>query len=128
MTGADFISTCLENLGVLAAGQAASAEDVAIVHRRMTPKFAQLAEEDITVVPDETEIDDAQALLLADVIAMECANAFGITGQKLLELAAAAEDGRHRLQVVTRERATGTTLALGRWWGGGRRGYYNGPG
>lgn len=124
MTEPEFCDTVLENLGVLAAGQTASAEDVAIIKRRMTAVFAQLEQEDIASVPDTENIDDGQAMPLADVVTLACTAPFGISGQKLMELAAADAAGRAALKVINRERPSSTVLSQQRWWGG--RGRYNG--
>lgn len=77
MTRAEFIDTVLENLGVLAAGQAVAAEDGAIVSRRMSAVFAQLEQEDIAAIPDPENIEDAEALPLAAIVAHELAAPFG---------------------------------------------------
>ena len=127
MSKSDFVATVLENLGVLAAGQTSSAEDREIVERRMTPKFSQLAGESIAYVSDEENIPDDIALLLADIVARECAAPFGITSGKLAEMEAMAMQARDKIQIVTREHHHKDTLTVERWWGArSSRGTYQG--
>ena len=128
MTESDFVSTVAENMGVLAAGQSLSDDDAAVIRRRMTATFARLAREELTTIANPDDIPDAQALALADIVALECAVAFGITGQALNDLAGAARGARDSIRMVVSERPHRETLAVPRWWGPNRSGYYNGTG
>lgn len=126
MTEANFIDTVAENIGILAAGQSLAAEDAAIIRRRMEAVFARLAREELTTVANTDDIPDAQALALADIVAVECAIPFGITGQALNDLAGAARVARDSIRMVTSERPTSDVLTVPRWWGPTRVGYYDG--
>ena len=125
MSKSDFIATVLENLGVLAGGQTVSAEDRDVIERRMSSVFAQLSAEDLIDVADEENIDSAAALSLADIVTMNCVTPYGITGQKLMELAAAESAARERIKLMTREKPHRDTLSVPRFWGS-RGGSYNG--
>lgn len=120
MTEAEFIDTVAENLGVLAAGQALANEDAAIIRRRSAAVFARLAREELATVADTDDVPAAEALALADLVALECAVPFGLTGPKLQELAAAAEAARDSLRLVRSERPFRDTLGVTRWWGSRR--------
>ena len=62
----------------------------------------------------------------ADIVAVECAIPFGITGQALNDLAGAARVARDSIRMVTSERPTSDVLTVPRWWGPTRVGYYDG--
>lgn len=126
MTSAEFTETVAENLGILGAGQSLSNEDGAVIRRRMTAVFARLAREELTTVANTDDIPAEQSLALADIVALECAVAFGITGQKLDELAGAARVAVDTIRMVTSERPHRDTLAVPRWWGPSRSGTYTG--
>lgn len=128
MTSADFTTTVAENLGILGAGQSLSNEDAQVIRRRMEAVFARLAREELTTVANTNDIPAAQSLALADIVALECAVAFGISGGKLNELAGAARAARDSIRMVVSERPHRETLAVPRWWGPNRSGYYNGTG
>jgi hypothetical protein len=125
VTKSDFIATVLENLGVLAAGQTVSAEDRDVIDRRMTSVFAQLSAEDLIDVADEENIDNAPALLLADIVTLACVTPYGITGPKLAELKVAEREARETIKLITREKPHRDTLVTPRFWGS-RGGSYNG--
>jgi hypothetical protein len=91
----------------------------------MTSVFAQLSAEDLIDVADEENIDDAPALLLADIVTLACVTPYGITGPKLMELAAAESSARETIKLITREKPHRDTLSVPRFWGS-RGGYYNG--
>lgn len=128
MTEAEFIDTVAENVGVLAAGQTLSAEDGAIIRRRMVGVFARLAREELTTVANTNDIPAAESLALADIVALDCAVPFSISGGKLAELASFADKARDSLRLVVSERPYKDTLSQVRWWGSRRSGTYNGVG
>jgi hypothetical protein len=117
MTEAEFIDTVAENLGLLATGQSLANEDAAIIRKRCAAVFARLAREELTTVADPDDVPAAEALALADIAAFECGVPFGLTGQKLQELAASANAARDSLRLVVSERPYRDTLGLTRWWG-----------
>lgn len=120
MTEAEFIDTVAENLGLLATGQSLSSEDAAVIRKRSAAVFARLAREELTTVADPDDVPAAEALALADIVASECGVPFGLTGQKLAELAASADAARDSLRLVRSERPFRDTLGLTRWWGSRR--------
>lgn len=128
MTEAEFKDTVAENLGILGSGQTLSAEDGAIILRRMTATFARLAAEEIVTVASTASIPDNQALALADIVAFDCAQPFSISGGKLSDMASFADRAIASLRLVTSERPYKDTLTQVRWWGAGRGGYYDGTG
>ncbi len=128
MTEADFLDVVAENLGVLAAGQTLSYEDSVTIRRRMAGVFARLAREELTTVANTDDIPAAECLALADIVALDCAVPFSISGGKLAELASFAEKARDSLRLVVSERPHKETLTQVRWWGSRRRGAYNGVG
>ena len=77
-TSDELATRALSILGVLQAGQAPSAEDLAVVKAVISPLVAQLGLEGITYVGDEDEIDDAVFLPLARRLALEVAPDFGL--------------------------------------------------
>lgn len=116
MTEAEFLDTVAEQLGILAAGQTLASEDGALIRRRAVATFARLAREELTTAASTNDIPDAQALALADIVALECAIPFGLSGQ-LNELAAAARAARDSIRLVVSERPHRETLAVTPWWG-----------
>ena len=128
MTEADFLDVVAENLGVLAAGQTLSSEDAITIRRRMTGVFARLAREELTTVANTNDIPAAECLALADIVALDCAVPFSISGGQLAELASFAEKARDSLRLVVSERPHKETLTQVRWWGTRRSGTYNGHG
>lgn len=125
MTGAEFVDTVAENLGIAAEGQSLDAASAAIIRRRMTAVFARLYREELTTVANTDDIPAAEALALADIVAFDCAVAFSLGG-KLGELAALRDAALASLRMVTSERPHRDTLSQVRWWGSRRAGTYNG--
>lgn len=128
MTEADFIDTVAENLGIKAAGQSLDAESGDIIRRRMAGTFARLAREELTTVANTGDIPDAQSLALADLVALDCAVPFSLTGQKLADLETAAVKATASIRMVVSERPYRDTVPLPRWWGSTRAGTYTGNG
>lgn len=128
MTEAEFLDTVAENIGILAAGQTLDADSASVIRRRMNAVFARLAREELTTVANTDDIPAEQSLALADIVAVECAIAFGITGQALSDLAGAARVARDSIRMVTSERPTSDVLSVPRWWGPTRSGFYDGTG
>lgn len=113
-TRRDLIDKALDNLGVLAAGQTPSAEDVAKVDALIDPMVAMLAADEIAYVdaPGEPvaiggEIDPAQFLALAAVLADEAKCGWGLQADpSFYVLRTQAEERLRRLGRPPRTRRT----------------------
>lgn len=110
-TRQDLITTVLENLGVLAAGQSASVEDREVVNRRVDPKLAELARREVFAGLSADALDPAVFLFVADVVAYACRTPFGITGAKADELKAKADQGEAELRGMARQFDAGTATS-----------------
>ena len=76
-TQTDLVLESLAKLGVLASGQVPDVEDVQYVTEMLDGLYRQLAGLDICYIPDPNNIPGAFFLLLADIVAGECATKFG---------------------------------------------------
>jgi hypothetical protein len=76
----DLINQALVNLGVLAAGQTASAEDTATIDAYIDPLVEELEEREIAFVDDTDAIPNSWFLPLAIILADAAAMAFGLAG------------------------------------------------
>jgi len=77
-TKTELATRALQILGVAAAGQSASAEDLSLVEGVIDPLTAQLGIQGVAYVGDTDAIDDAVYLLLARRLALEIAPDFGL--------------------------------------------------
>lgn len=95
-TRIELVNQALKNLGALAAGQTASADDFATVDGFVEPLFAQLAAENVVDVTDYDAIDDAIFLPLAVLLADAAKDEFGggafdiVTAERRIRRATAA--------------------------------------
>jgi hypothetical protein len=78
-TRTDLIRRSLEVLGVLAAGQSPSAEDVSAISDNLQPVVDELAADEIVYIADLESIDDALFLSLAVCVADAMSDDFGVT-------------------------------------------------
>lgn len=76
-TTAELVAKAASNLGVLAAGQALSAEDSAALTALTTPVFEELANEGIIDTPDIQTIEDSVFLPMARILAERAAPEYG---------------------------------------------------
>jgi len=74
----DLAQRALQRLGVVGAGQAASAEDMAIALAQIDPLYAELVSRDVMAGVDMDAIPDEYYLPLADRLAAELGPDFGI--------------------------------------------------
>lgn len=77
-TRSDLAQRALQRLGVVAAGQAASAEDMAIALAQVDPLYAELVSRDVMAGVDMDAIPDEYFLPIADRLAAELGPDFGI--------------------------------------------------
>lgn len=77
-TKTELATRALQILGVVAAGQSVSTEDLALVEGIIDPLAAQLGIQGATYVGDTDEIDDAVFLPLSKRLALEVAPDFGL--------------------------------------------------
>jgi hypothetical protein len=75
----DLVTAVLANLGVLAPGQGVDVEDSSIVSGNMDSIFRKLAGLEICYVADPNNIPGEWFFDLADIIAGELANKFGLS-------------------------------------------------
>lgn len=86
-TSNELATRALRFLGVVGAGQTASAEDLQIATDAIEPVFSQLAVRKIIYVPDLDAIDETYFLPLARILAAAIAPDFGIpTAQAMQEM------------------------------------------
>lgn len=109
----DLVNQALKNLGVLAAGQTASAEDFDAVDGHVDTTLAELDAEDIVTVDDDSDIPlelfEPIAVLLADNSAFE----FGLPGVPASpERPNPLEDAKTLLRTRTRGKPTGQPLRV----------------
>lgn len=71
------VNRSLRKLGVIGAGQAASAEDFAVVNEVVQPIMDDLGTRSIYFWGDPDQIDDASSEHLAEILANSCAKDFG---------------------------------------------------
>lgn len=74
---AELINEALRILLVLGSGQSADSEDAQRVDARVDPLFAELSARDVVTVADDEDIEPAYFGALAELLANECAPAFG---------------------------------------------------
>lgn len=86
----------LEHLGVLAAGETAALSDQALVDEAIDAAHSRLRK--FGLVPFATSaVPDWAQIQLRDVVAGDVAQAYGMSGQRLLEFKAGAERGERDL-------------------------------
>jgi len=76
-TREDLVNRALRKLGVLAAGQAPSAEDYAVVDDEVIPVLSDLSKRGVYPLGDPDEIEDDAFIYLADILANSVAADFG---------------------------------------------------
>lgn len=76
-TRRQLVDEALSNLGVLAAGQTASDEDVALVDAQIGPFVAQLTKDQIVYIGNPEEIDEEIFIPLGRLLANVCGPKYG---------------------------------------------------
>lgn len=79
-TRIDLVNQALSNLGLLAAGQVASAEDFDAMDAYVDPVIAELANRDLVTVDDDDAIPAEWFLSIATLLADKASNDFGLPG------------------------------------------------
>lgn len=82
----DLIERALEELGVIASGQDASAEDVAVIENEIDPVMSDLATRDIWQWGDSDEFDEDAFIHLAKLVAYSKARVFGVVPDETARL------------------------------------------
>jgi len=72
------IDRALKELGIVAAGQSASAEDVAVIEAEIDPIMQDLSTRNIWQWGDPDEFDDNAVIHLAKILANSVARVFGM--------------------------------------------------
>jgi hypothetical protein len=110
-TRSDLIFQTLDNLGVLAAGQTPSSEDVSKIDKIIDASLADLTAREVVYVADAGlegptggDIDPAVYLWLAAILAENASSSFGTGGDPAL--AAKAQAAEERLRVIGRPART----------------------
>ena len=106
-TKADFVAKALSNLGVLAAGQAVTAEDSDAMGALVTPVLEELSGEGVVTVPDQEAIDDNIFLPLARILAEKAAPEYGRESNEQVIMLAKVQ-----IYKVTYGRPTGEVLEV----------------
>src|SRR5712671_2570874 len=119
----DLVTQALINLKVIGSGQSPDADDGATVDGKIDGLFGELESRGIVSVPDDDAIPAEFFNPLAELLANECAPAFGMAKD-----AGMREDAEARLKIMTRQqprRLLGTDrifrvgVRRGRAFGGG---------
>lgn len=92
MTAAELRTEVLVRLGIVAQGQAASAEDADIVDKAITSIFDQLKATHLASFSTSAIPEWAQ-LPLEKYITGQVAPKFGVSGQRLMEIMSVAKEG-----------------------------------
>lgn len=111
-TRRDLIDKALENLGVIAAGETPSNEDISKIDGFIDPMFDAATSEGLPVVNDAGlpvaiggSIDSQYFLSYAAILANECKAAYGLAGDaSYYVLAQQAEDRLRRISAHTKKR------------------------
>ncbi|OAH19238.1 hypothetical protein AX289_31430 [Methylorubrum populi] len=99
----DLVQATLEALGVVEAGQTATAKDRAVVSARVEPMLADLRQREIIALPSIAAADASTQLHLAAILALACAVPFKIFGESLLPFQSAAAQAEAALRVIGRQ-------------------------
>lgn len=102
-TKAQLRNRVLRELGVLAAGETATAEDAQVVEE-MIDAFHAMLEREVFIDWSLDAIPQNIYEPLAAVVAARCAGQFGVAGPRLAELAALASQGMSDLHTQTQAR------------------------
>jgi hypothetical protein len=95
---ATIMDLVLEAIGVKPAGVTASAEDTDIAGKAFDSMYRRLRKRGLVAFADSVVPDWIWGPLV-DVIAGDCAHRFGITGQRLMEIKAAAKEGHNQIAI-----------------------------
>lgn len=109
-TRADLVLEVLGNLGVLAAGQTAATEDTDRVDDKLPSLIAEFAGREIVYVPNLEQIPLPWFTALAAMVAYECRDAFGVTGEDAQMLQQKNDDSIVKFRIMLRGRPTYQTL------------------
>lgn len=117
----DPVQVALEHLGIVAAGQTASAKDRAVVEARVQPKFMELRGRDICGVTDLSELSLELQGAFARILAADCALSFSeVPPQRLALLLAAVPEAESILRYQSFVYDARRPMRIERFWG--RRG------
>lgn len=94
----DLIRQALTGLKVIGSGQAPDADDSETISAKIDGLFAELAARSVATVTDDDRIPSEWFNALADLLANECAPAFGAERNPAIR-----EDAEARLKVMTRQ-------------------------
>jgi hypothetical protein len=97
----ELVNDALTRLGALPAGQTAAPEDYAYVDGQVEPVISDLALRNVTV-SQEDDIDDANFLHIAAVLAFHCRGWFGVVGQEATDLRNDALLAERNLKFINR--------------------------
>jgi hypothetical protein len=106
-TRADLIKQTLIEIEVLASGQAVEVEDFETVDAFIDPSLAMFDALGIVSVPDADEIPIEIFIPVSKMLGKEVANSFGITGQELVDVFAAAAAAERQLRIIRGTKPTG---------------------
>lgn len=109
-TQTELVEQVISNLGVLAAGQTPQLEDIARVKSVVPPAIEFLRATETYYLGSADSIDDAVFLPISHVVAWECRNDFGVSGDQLQTLADSKEAAIKALKIISRQRPTHETL------------------
>jgi hypothetical protein len=107
-TQTDLVNRALEELGVVAAGQTPSDEDVEGVRARVATMLEDLSERDIIYIEDSNEIPNEMFDDLGIILADRCKAKYGQAGDRGFESAKLIAEGN--IKVKTRNRPNYRTL------------------
>lgn len=92
-TSAELIEQVLEDLGVLGEGQTASVEQTERVSNALQPIIDDMAGQEIYYLPDVNSIPAQAFKGVCAVVSWGCRTKFGVTGDDLVALKSAYDEG-----------------------------------
>lgn len=109
-TREDLVLGTLEKLGVLATGQNPDVEETARVDGRLPGLIEEFAAREIVYVPDLEHVPLPWFESLTSMIAYECRDSFGVTGDDGQMLKDKNDEAITKLRIMLRGRPTYQTL------------------
>lgn len=105
-TRSDLVLEVLDALGILPAGQTAQPEDTDRIDEKVPSLLAEFAQREIVYIADPNSIPDADFSPIAAMIAYECREKFGITGDDATNLKDKNNEAIAKLKIMHRGKPT----------------------
>lgn len=109
-TREDLVLESLQKLGVLPDGGTPGIEDTTAVDEALDAVLAELDAREIVSVPDPDAVPLQWFMPIANIVAYECIEKFGLTGEEAATLQQRNEEAIQKLRVMNRGKYTGEPL------------------